>query len=126
VSTDPKKFQIPTEFVLFGNRFIVSLVPDLLKTEHIYGDANSDQRLIRLQPSGKTLIQIVDESGTNSFFPIEVSKEIVIETFYHELFHIILDSIGESELSANEKFVNLIGKSMLEVYLSSEYEKTKR
>lgn len=33
------------------------------------------------------------------------SEESKINTFYHELTHIILDTMGEKELSSNEKFV---------------------
>jgi hypothetical protein len=37
--------------------------------------------------------------------------------------HIILDATGEEDLSENEKFVNIVAKCMLEIYLSSVYEK---
>jgi hypothetical protein len=47
----------------------------------------------------------------------------VAETFFHEVMHIILDATGEETLSENEKFVNIMGKSLLEIYLSSVYEK---
>jgi hypothetical protein len=48
---------------------------------------------------------------------------MVIETFFHEVSHIIFDAMGEEELSANERLVNMMGKCMLEIYLSSVYEK---
>lgn len=36
----------------------------------------------------------------------EQSDTSKVNTFYHELVHIILDSMGEKELSSNEKFVS--------------------
>ena len=52
-----------------------------------------------------------------------ITEETMIETFFHEVVHIILDSTGELKLSQNEKFVNMMGKAWLEIYLSSVYEK---
>ena len=54
---------------------------------------------------------------------VNITPEIVIETYYHELAHIVFDAIGEEELSDNEKLINMIGKAFLEIYLSSRYEK---
>lgn len=34
-----------------------------------------------------------------------ISQDTLDQTFYHEVVHAILDTIGEHELSANEKFV---------------------
>ena len=39
-----------------------------------------------------------------------ITEETMIETFFHEVVHIILDSTGELKLSQNEKFVNMMGK----------------
>lgn len=36
----------------------------------------------------------------------EQSADSKVNTFYHELTHCILDTMGEDELSKNEKFVN--------------------
>jgi len=35
----------------------------------------------------------------------DIPERAKVNTFYHELTHSILDTMGESELSANEKFV---------------------
>lgn len=37
-----------------------------------------------------------------------------VNTFYHELVHSILDTMGEKELSANEKFVNCFSSFLCE------------
>jgi hypothetical protein len=34
-----------------------------------------------------------------------IDKKLVEQTIYHEVVHAILESIGENELSANDKFV---------------------
>lgn len=47
-------------------------------------------------------------------------------TFYHELTHSILDTMGESELSANEKFVScfssFLTEAMEKAYFQEEEE----
>ena len=52
-----------------------------------------------------------------------ITNEVLVETFFHEIAHIMLDAAGETKLSGNEQFVNIIGKAWLEIYLSSVYEK---
>ena len=45
-------------------------------------------------------------------------------TFYHELVHAILDTMGENELSRNEKFVNcfagFLTEAMTEAYFKED------
>ena len=36
----------------------------------------------------------------------DIPERAKVNTFYHELTHSILDTMGETDLSANEKFVN--------------------
>jgi hypothetical protein len=54
---------------------------------------------------------------------LTITDETVIETFFHEITHIILDAMGEDSMSENEKLVNIMGKAWLEIYLSLKYEK---
>lgn len=42
-------------------------------------------------------------------------------TFHHELIHLILDTMGEFELSSNERFVNTFGGFLTEAIRSFEY-----
>lgn len=44
-------------------------------------------------------------------------------TFYHELTHAILDTMGEYELSANERFVCTFGGFLSEAIRSFEFNK---
>ena len=50
----------------------------------------------------------------------ESSKE---NTFLHELTHCILDTMGESDLSANEKFVSAFAGFLTEAVKSMEFSK---
>lgn len=115
-----KKFLFPTEFTLFGHKYKVIFVDGLYEKESVYGDIDDPGRLIRLQPPGKVI------NPENAVFgrtgEIEITEKDVIETFYHEVIHAVLDGMGEETLSENEKFVNMMGKALLEIYLSSVNE----
>lgn len=102
------------------------MVKDLYEgPEGCYGNADDELKLIKLQDLG-TVVKRYEEEGKTVEIPFEITKETVIETFFHELMHIVLDSLGEEQLSENERFVNMLGKAMLEVYLSSRYEEDSR
>lgn len=54
------------------------------------------------------------------------SVESMVNTFYHELTHAILDTMGETELSSNEKFVNAFAGFLTEAVRSFKFnEETK-
>ena len=101
---------------------------DLFHNESCYGQADEDVKRIRIQKKGSVTRQDEedeeDDAGNKkiNLVSVEITDEVLIETFYHELSHIIFDALGEYELSQNEKLVNMIGKAMLEVYLSAAYE----
>lgn len=116
---DIKKFKIPKDFILFGSKYFVSLEKDLYEKENCYGISDSDARTIKIQAKG-TVKKEFEEDGIKKSSIVEITDETIVETFYHELFHIILDAIGEDILSENEKFVNIMGKAMLEIYLYSD------
>ena len=86
---DPKKFRIPKEFTLFGSKYSVSIENDLYEKEKCYGIADVDVRTIKIQAPG-WITKVYEEGSIKKSVPMEVTDEIVIETFYHELFHIIL------------------------------------
>ena len=43
------------------------------------------------------------------------------QTFYHELSHCILDTMGDGELSKNEKFVNTFSSFLTEALRNARY-----
>lgn len=49
------------------------------------------------------------------------SDSVKLNTFYHELTHAILDTMGENELSSNEKFVNTFAGFLTEALRSFKY-----
>lgn len=118
-----KKPKIPSEFVLFGHKYTVLLQKDLFEKEDCYGDADEDLKRIRIQDVGK-IKRIHEEDGKKIEVEIEITENTVLETFFHEVTHIIYDAIGDTDLSSNETLVNITGKAWLEIYLSTVYEKT--
>jgi hypothetical protein len=126
MSNSIKNFRIPSSFILFGHKYKVEFCDTLHEKEDAFGIADEDRKLIRLQPKGKvfTIAEVRDDADalqkTRVYF--DITDECIVETFYHELMHIILDAIGEESLSKNEKLINMCGKALLEVYLSSTYE----
>jgi hypothetical protein len=116
-----KKINIPKNFTLFGHKYTIVIKKDLFETEDCYGTADEDLKIIQLQDIG-TVKRRYEEDGKVYESDIIITEEMLIETFFHEVMHIILDATGEEQLSENEKFVNIVGKSWLEIYLSSNYD----
>ncbi len=50
------------------------------------------------------------------------SESCKVNTFYHELTHTILDTMGESELSGNEKFVSAFSSFLTEAMEKAYFE----
>lgn len=117
-----KKINIPKEFTLFGHKYNVVIKNDLFETDGCYGDADEDLKQIRLQDVGEASRKNCGDVDMPDI-KVKITENAVIETYFHEVTHIILDALGEEELSQNEKFVNMMGKAWLEIYLSSVYEK---
>ena len=117
-----KKIQIPKEFTLFGHKYNVIIKQDLFETEQCYGQADDDLKQIILQDVGEVK-KIYKEAGKTIEKKMMITNEVLVETFFHEIAHVMLDAAGETKLSGNEQFVNIIGKAWLEIYLSSVYEK---
>jgi predicted oxidoreductase len=119
-----KNFKIPEKFVLFGHTYIVKFEDDLYERESCFGLADEDFKTIRLQ--SKIRIKSKREIHENEkkkyvYIHFDITDEMIVETFYHELVHIILDSVGHAKLSKNEILVNIMAKAFLEIYLNSEY-----
>lgn len=121
--TQTNPVRIPSEFMLLGHRYRVVMVDSLFETEGTYGTADDDMKQICLQTPGVVKKRYKDDVRGDVVDEITITPEILIETFFHEVTHIMLDAMGEDTLSENERFVNLMGKLWLEIYLSSVYEK---
>jgi len=125
VVNNPKNFKIPKEFTLFGHKYKVQIETDLLEKEDCYGIADEDLKLIRLQGVGEAIMKY-KEDGKDCTSKIQITDETITETFFHEIMHIVLDALGEEQLSKKEPFVNMMGKALLEIYLSSKYEQNSK
>lgn len=70
-----------------------------------------DLNLLGLCETDKSLISIYDKG---------IDENLVEQTIYHEVVHSILESIGENELSSNDKFVQNFA------LLLHQFERTKK
>ena len=52
----------------------------------------------------------------------KICDSVRLNTFFHELTHCILDTMGENEMSNNEKFVNTFSGFLTEAIRSFKYE----
>ena len=51
----------------------------------------------------------------------KVADCTAIDTFYHEKIHIILDAMGEHDLSQNEKFVEVFARLLRQADATTDY-----
>jgi hypothetical protein len=122
VFNEQKSTHTPKEFTLFGHKYTIVFRDDLLEKENCYGSFDEDLKVLEIQRIGMAK-KVADVDGEKVLVDVNVTRETFIETFFHELVHAMLESSGEEELSQNERFVNMMGKCLLEIYLSSVYEK---
>ena len=124
MANNPKNFRFPRSVTVVGHKYRVEFVSDLYHKEDAYGYFDDDTKLIRIQSAGplSKVVEVRDGEFENVEFV--VTDELTVETFFHELTHAILYAMDEDDLSDNEKFVGMIGKALLEIYLYSEYEET--
>lgn len=87
--------KIPKSFKLFASTINVVFENDRMNDKGQYGESSISQHKITLSTT----------NGTD-----KLSEDKILNTFYHEKVHIILDSMKEYKLSSNEKFVDLFAK----------------
>lgn len=98
--------RIPKRFKLFGTTINVIV---------------NDKRMDDINAFGyfeysKSLITLAKKDGVN-----DVNKDRMIDTFYHERTHAILNSMQENELSKNERFVDVFSKLLRQADETAEY-----
>ena len=104
--------EIPKSFQLLGHIYKVEICDKLYETDDAYGDCDVEKKLIRIQKIGS--VNRIDKKTGKLLGTIEITEEDFIETFFHELTHVILYNIGEEKLFNNEKFVGLMGRCFME------------
>lgn len=87
--------RIPKSFKLFASKIDVVFDNQRMNDKDCYG----------LAEYSNTKITLSDTHGTTL-----LSEDRIMDTFYHEKVHMILDTMHERELSENEKFVDTFAK----------------
>lgn len=90
-----KTDKIPESFKLFATQINIIWDNKHCNEKKIYGEANYSQSKILL-------------SNTDDCYKLSDCK--MLDTFYHEKVHMILDAMNERKLSSNEKFVDIFAK----------------
>ena len=98
--------KIPKRYRLFGTTYRVSWDDRLCNELKSYGICDYSLSEITLS---------VTEGGR------ELSADKMMDTWYHERTHSILDMMGEYKLSCNEKFVDVFSKLLRQADESAEF-----
>jgi hypothetical protein len=94
MKTENKK-NIPKQFQIFATTINVSFDNTRLSNEGLLGDCSFTDNVIYV---------------CSEYKGEKISKSSIVDTFYHEKVHIILDAMGEHKLSKNEKFVEVFAR----------------
>lgn len=100
--------RIPTEYRVGGQKIKVSIV-----------DGLEDDKL------GQCCVAEGEVKIAKNFGRKEQSASSMLNTFFHELTHSILDTMGENELSCNERFVSCFSSFLLESILTMNINENK-
>ena len=86
---------IPKTFEILGHQVTVRFDKEYSEDAECHGSFSIGRSAIRLQPEDSTW-----------------TRKMVEHTFVHEMTHALLEIIGESKLSKNEKFVDLFAGAL--------------
>lgn len=100
------KLRIPKEFKLFGTTVKVVFDNNRMNQGNKYGEADYSTQQITL-------------STTIGVKPL--SEDRIMDCYYHEKVHMILEAMKETDLSENEKFVDIFAKLWRQADESSVY-----
>ncbi len=98
--------RIPKSFKLFGTTINVVFDNKYCNDKSRYGESNY----------GGSKITLSTTQGLD-----ELSEDKIINTFYHEKVHMILDTMGERDISNNENFVDIFAKLLRQSDVTAEY-----
>lgn len=105
------KFKIPTKFQVGSSNYKVIIKP-------VINDSKTGRDIFGYQDLVREEI-VLALTHTSRIVP---EKEIY-KTFYHELTHAILDEMGETELSSNERFVEGFSRLLVQYEMSKKFAK---
>ncbi len=92
---------IPKRFSLFGQSIEVRLDPAFTKEHECFGKWFPAQNLIVLQSPDS-----------------DHADDVILQTFWHEATHAMLDLLGYGEWSENERFVEQMGQCIYQILKS--------
>ena len=87
--------KLPKSFKLFSTTIKVKRNNKSLNDQNVYGQTDYEKNRILLSKT----------CGVN-----KLSRDRVLDTFYHEKTHTVLHAMGEDDLCKNEKFVDLLAR----------------
>lgn len=90
--------KIPSRFSLMGHEITVSRREDLVEDLEVYGRWFQSRNLIEVQADHP-----------------DFSKDVLMQTFWHEAVHAALDTLGYTELSCDEEFVDRLGQAIHQI-----------
>lgn len=97
---------IPKSFKLFGTTIKIAWDNDLCNHKSQYGESSYSESKITLSEVHGIL---------------KLSEDKIMDTFYHEKVHMILDTMNERDLSGNERFVDVFAKLLRQSDETAEY-----
>jgi hypothetical protein len=97
---------IPISFKLFNTTYNIEFDNKRMNNEENYGICDYSTSKITLSTV----------HGVN-----ELSQDKILDTYYHEKVHAILDMMHERDLSANEKFVDVFAKLLRQSIETEKY-----
>ena len=92
---------IPKHFDILGQRITVEQLPSFSRDHECYGKWIAAKNLIQLQE--------VDENH---------SPDVILQTFWHEATHAMLDILGYGSWSENEVVVEQLGQCIYQILKS--------
>jgi len=107
ICTDSLGEKIPKSFQLYATKIDIVYDNKLMNEKSQYGESRYSESKIVM-------------SDTHNLDPL--SKDKMLDTFYHEKVHMLLDTMGEHELSNNEKFVDTFGKLLRQSDVTAKYK----
>lgn len=99
--------KIPSKFNLLGHVIEVKYEPERFFERNAYGSCSYEGKWIKLVPPSDS-------------HPI--TNGSLEQTFLHELMHMVLYHTQESQLSDNEKFVDLVAGLLHQALTTMEYD----
>jgi hypothetical protein len=100
------EMKIPKKFNVFASTINVDYNDTRLSNEGVLGDCSFTDSQITL---------------CRRYKGDDISECVIRDTFYHEKIHIILDAMGEHELSKKEKFVEVFARLLRQTDESAEF-----